>query len=57
MQKEWGRGVGGFVVYEHLKGAVVRLLSSNTAILQCTLEGVQVVGVKCIRWKSVPLCY
>ena len=26
-------------------------------ILQCTLEGVQVVGDKCIRRKSVPLCY
>ena len=25
-------------------------------ILQCTVEGVQVVGDKCIRWKSVPLC-
>ena len=26
-------------------------------ILQCTLEGIQVVGDKCIKWKSVPLCY
>ena len=26
--------------------------------LQCTLKGVKVVGGgKCIRWKSVPLCY
>ena len=31
--------------------------SCQVNILQCTLEGIQIVGDKCIRWKSVPLWY
>ena len=31
--------------------------SCQVNILPCTIEGVQVVGDKCIRWKSVSRCY
>ena len=31
--------------------------SCQVNVLQCTLEGVEVFGDKCIRWKSVPSCY
>ena len=31
--------------------------SCQVNILQSTIEGVQVVGDKYIRWKSVPLSY
>ena len=56
-------GEGGGVEGDRDGGGVCCLLevpegcSCQVNILQCTLEGVQVIGDKCIRWKCVPLCY
>ena len=54
-----GCGWGGVVVlccvWEVLKGCSCQV--NAQLMLQCTTEGVQVVGDKCIRWKSVPRCY
>ena len=47
-----GRGDGVCCLKEVHEGC-----SCQVNILQCTLEGVEVVGDKCMRWKSVPLCY
>ena len=57
VEGRWGRGVEGAgwwccVVYgKYLKGAVVLSVFCNA------LEAIEVVGNKCIRWNSVPLCY
>jgi len=46
-----GDGGSGIVLSEGCSCQV------NIIIMECTLEGVQVVGDKYIRWKAVPLWY
>ena len=52
MGVEGDRGGGVSCLLEVPEGC-----SCQVNILQCTLEGFEVVGDKCIRWKSFPLCY
>ena len=50
MERGWGGGV--CCLLEVPQGC-----SCQVNVLQCTIEGVETVEGKRIRWKSVPLCY
>ena len=50
MERDWGGGI--YCLLEVPQGC-----SCQVNILQYTLEGVETVVVKYIRWKSVPLGY